>query len=138
MIKGYIHQYPGPMRTGEVRVVIPIEESVGVFHELEFAVDTGFDGHLTLPLSVIERLELAPEGFGRAELADTEVRQFGLYDAVVSWHGQPRNVAVLHSETQPSLLGMALLWGSRITIDARGGGEVVIEEISGLDNLGSG
>ena len=79
---------PGPIRTGEVRVVIPVEDHIGVFRDLEFAVDTGFDGFLTLPFSVIEDLGLAPQGFGNVELADTEIRQFGLYDAVVSWNGQ--------------------------------------------------
>ena len=118
------------MRTGEARVVIPVEDGIGVFHDLEFVVDTGFDGYLTLPLSVIERLGLAPEGFGRAELADTQIRQFGLYDAVVSWNGQDRQVAVLQSETQPPLLGMALLWGSRIAIVAQEDGDVAIEDFS--------
>ena len=117
------------MRTGEVRVVIPVEDQIGDFHDLEFAVDTGFDGFLTLPLSVIKGLRLTPEGVGSVELADTEIRQFGLYDAVVSWDGQTREVAVLHSETQPPLLGMALLWGSRVTIDTRDGGEVAIERL---------
>ena len=37
-------------------------------------------------------------------------------------------VLVLESDSVP-LLGMTLLWGSRVTLDASTGGEVAIEEL---------
>ena len=54
----------------------------------------------------------------------TKIREF---DGVVSWHGQSRRVAVLETGDEP-LLGTSLLSGSRISIDMRDGGEVLIEE----------
>ena len=55
---------------------------------------------------------------------EAEMREF---DGVVSWHGQSRRVAVLDTGDEP-LLGTSLLSGSRISIDMRSGGEVLIEE----------
>ena len=49
------------------------------------------------------------------------------YDGVVLWHGQPRDVVVIETASE-SLIGMALLVGSRMTVDARICGEVLIEE----------
>ena len=60
---------------------------------------------------------------GQRELFD-----FQVYLGSVSWHGRPSDVLVLQSDSVP-LLGMALLWGSRIAMDALDGGEVLIEEL---------
>ena len=130
MIEGSVHRYPGPLPTGDIRVLVPVADRVGVFQDFEFVLDTGFDGNLTLPPSAVGSLELAPEDSGKAELADSEIREFELCRATISWNGQHREIAVIQSETQPPLLGMAMLWGSRLTIEAREGGMVSIEELS--------
>ena len=46
----------------------------------------------------------------------------------MSWHGRPSDVLVLQSDSVPPL-GMTLLWGSRVTMDALNDGEVTIEEL---------
>ena len=46
----------------------------------------------------------------------------------MSWHGRPSDVLVLNSDSAP-LLGMALLWGSRVTVDALTDGQVTIEDL---------
>ena len=43
---------------------------------------------------------------------------------IIDGDGRPRSV-----DSDP-LLGMALLWGSRVTLDALNDGEVAIEELS--------
>ena len=43
------------------------------------------------------------------------------------WHGQPHEVEIFQSIDQP-LPGMELLEGSRVMVDAWGGGDVIIEE----------
>ena len=44
----------------------------------------------------------------------------------MSWHTQRREVEIVETDGE-ALLGMALLLGSQISIDARVGGEVLIE-----------
>ena len=44
----------------------------------------------------------------------------------MSWHAQRREVEILETAGE-SLIGMSLLFGSKIAIDARVGGEVLIE-----------
>ena len=131
MISGAVQQTGnGREPTGEGRVALHIEDIAGVLHLIEFIVDTGFDLYLTLPTATIQRLGLPYLRQGRALLGDNEVREFAVYGAIVSWQGQSIPVSVFQSETQPPLLGMAMLWGSRLTIDARDGGQVTIEDLS--------
>ncbi len=130
MIEGRVHPLPGPLRTGEIRVVLAVANYLGVFHDFEFILDTGFDGHLTLPRSAVESLQLTPEGFGTAELADSEFREFRFYRATVLWNGRHREIGILQTETRPPLLGMAMLWGSRLSMEAREGGIVAIEDLA--------
>ena len=54
------------------------------------------------------------------------------FDAVHFIGFQPVLVTTLESDSTP-LLGMALMWGSRLTVDARQGGEVLIEGMSDTD-----
>ena len=92
-------------------------------------MDTGFTGYLTLPSQSIRDLGLPSVGQRTFELANGELFDFQVYLGSVSWHGRPGDVLVLQSDSVP-LLGMALLWGSRVTMDALNDGEVAIDELS--------
>ena len=59
-------------------------------------------------------------------LANSQRIQAYTYGGVVSWHTQRREVEIVETDGE-ALLGMALLLGSQISIDARVGGEVLIE-----------
>ena len=109
-------------------VTIDIMDATGQPHSLEVVLDTGFTGYLTLPGEVIRQLGLPSAGGRTFELANGERFEFEAYVAVVSWHDRPRNVLALRSDSTP-LLGMTLLWGSRVTLDTLSEGEVVIEEL---------
>lgn len=50
------------------------------------------------------------------------------HEGRILWHGRELVVAVLASDGDP-LLGMALLSGSRLTVDALPGGGVRIDEL---------
>ena len=95
---------------------------------VDVVLDTGFTGYLTLPSESISQLGLPSAGQRTFELANGELFDFQVYLGSVSWHGRPSDVLVLQSDSVP-LLGMALLWGSRITMDALNDGEVAIEEL---------
>jgi hypothetical protein len=58
-----------------------------------------------------------------ADGRDITLRQ---YEATVLWDGQPRDVMVLEADGG-ALIGMALLYGSRLTVEVLDGGPVTIE-----------
>ena len=116
---GHTHLFP--------RIVVGIAGGNRVFRDAEATVDTGFTGWLTLPASIITELGLTHYGQRRATLASGQASMFHLYGALVDWHGQPRPVVVHQSEGAP-LVGMAMLEGSRLTVEAWAGGNVTIAE----------
>jgi len=98
-------------------------------HRMVSAVlDTGFTDSLTLPLADIQLLGLDWRGSQRAELADGQIVTFDLFRAEVDWDGEIRSVLVHCAETVP-LLGMSLMYGSRLSIDVVDGGSVRLEPI---------
>ena len=111
----------------EAQITIGIAGVDRVFQPENVIVDTGFTGSLTLPESIITRLGLTRYGRRPAIQASGEQRMFEIYGALVSWHGRPRPVLVYQSNSRP-LLGMELLTGSRLIVDAWEGGDVIIEE----------
>ena len=112
----------------EALITIDILSRDGRLHPIEAVVDTGFDGSLSLPGAFIRELDLASAGKRFFELANGDLFEFELYYAWVLWHGRRSRVVILQSETAP-LLGMELLWGSRVTMDTLTGGAVEIEEL---------
>ena len=121
MIEGMVNPYT----EAEIPVVVLGPE--GRMLKLTAIIDTGFSGYLTLPQEIIVSLGL-PYFEGRTFLLgnNTEVT-FAVYEAVVSWTGVDREIQVLASEAHP-LVGMALLKGYQIFIDAIDGGRVSIED----------
>ena len=122
MMRGYVNRDLEPV------VTIEIEGSEGAFQSFEAVLDTGFNGEIALPSRTIQRLGLVYRTQVREwVLATGDETPLAEYDGVVSWHGQRRRVAVVATGGEP-LLGTSLLLGSRISIDMRTGGEVLIEE----------
>ena len=76
--------------------------------ELEFVIDTGFTGFLTLPPQDIAALALAFRHRTPAHLADGSEIQIPVHDATIVWNGSDLNVRVLGTGHRP-LLGTALL-----------------------------
>jgi predicted aspartyl protease len=61
-------------------------------------------------------------------LGDGSETFFDLYTAMVIWDGQYREIDIAESETEP-LLGIAMLYGYRLQLDAVEGGIVKIEAL---------
>lgn len=96
--------------------------------EIECVIDTGFEGFLTLPVNVVEDLELpylAPMG---ANLADNSQIVTSVYQGIILWNGVQRVVPVLAMGRRP-LLGTALLEDFHLGIDFCEGGTVLVDEI---------
>ena len=111
----------------EALIAVDVEDGNGASHSLEVVVDTGFTGYLVLPQAEISRLGLRFSGRRSVILASGEQSTVDAYAGIVSWHGRRRNVIVLESSSE-SLIGMSLLSGSRVTLDARADGSVLIED----------
>ena len=122
MIKGRVNA------NQQATVSIDIIDSRGCPRPLEMVLDTGFTGYLTLPGDSIQQLGLPSVGQRTFELANGEFFEFDTYLATVSWHGRLIYALALRSDSIP-LLGMTLLWGSRVTIDAINDGAVAIKEM---------
>ena len=97
--------------------------------EIKVAIDTGFDGHLTLPGDLINRIGFRRAGRRYAILGDGNIVALELYRAKVLWHGEEREVPVLRTDGGP-LVGMALLEGNRVILDVVIDGDVRIDVLS--------
>jgi len=108
--------------TGDREIVIPLElaASDGVAVSLETVVDTGFNGFLTLPSALLNKLGASLAGTRRATLGDGTIVEVDVYLVKVIWHLQELEVLTLQTDTKP-LVGMSLLWGksSRLRRAAR-------------------
>lgn len=97
--------------------------------KIKAVIDTGFTGYLTLPSTLIDRLKLQQAGEQITILGDENRVVLKRYVAKVLWHGAERNVYVLQAEGGP-LIGMSLLYGSRLILDVITEGNVTIEALS--------
>lgn len=95
---------------------------------VEALIDTGFSGFLSLPLSMVKSLELPWIFSDFVTLGDGSEVIFQMYRAIVIWDGQYKVVDVAASESEP-LLGMSLLYGFKLQIEAMERGIVTIEAL---------
>lgn len=95
---------------------------------VEFILDTAFDGELALPPSLLAQMDAAYASERSILLADSSVARRAVYEAVVEWEEEERITDVLVLDGNP-LLGMIFLDGYHIHIEDSSGGEVVIEPL---------
>lgn len=95
---------------------------------VDAVVDTGFTSFLSLPLSIITELGLTWHYRDVGTLGDGSEVVFELYKASVIWNGQNQIIDVVASDADP-LVGMGLLYGFKLQIEAVEGGRVTIEAI---------
>ena len=110
----------------EATVDISVGAPSGSKPTISAVVDTGFTGYLTLSRTVIASLGLQSRQVIQAQLADGSYARMRTYLAEVKWLGRDKRIIVCEGEGGP-LLGMALLDGCRLTVEAAVGGDVVIE-----------
>jgi len=108
---------------------LTVRGPTGQEQEIEAIVDTGVDGCLSLPSSLIVLLSLPWRERGRALLADGSDSVFDIYEGTVLWDGQVRRIPVHEAETIP-LVGMSLLQGYELTVQVQRGGDVTVRALS--------
>jgi clan AA aspartic protease len=92
-------------------------------------VDTGFDGELTLPLSLVNALQLPLLRRTTATLGDGSAIVHAVHRATVLWDGETRQIHVAALDSEP-LVGMELLAGYRLTMQVISGGRVEIVSLA--------
>ncbi len=120
MMQGFMNQ------NCEAIIPVVVGHSKARQQMVQAVIDTGFTGFLSLPLSMIESLELPWIFRDSVTLGDGSEVLFDMYRASVIWHGQYQIVDVAASEAEP-LVGMSLLYGSKLQIEAVERGSVTIE-----------
>ena len=91
-------------------------------------VDTGYDGSLTLPPTMIRELELRWISFGDATLADGSEVAFDVHEGEVLWDRRRVLISIDSSDSTP-LVGMQLLEGFELTMQVRPDGPVLIKRM---------
>ena len=95
---------------------------------IDFVVDTGFTGFLTLPPPAIAALGLPFLENIPANLADDSEIKIAVHEAAVLWNGFEQEVRVLATGRHP-LLGTALLLGQEFVAQFVEGGLVSVDNL---------
>jgi clan AA aspartic protease len=119
------------MMTGSVsgrRALVPVTFRLPNQPDLtiEFVLDTGFMGFLTLPPAAVARMSLPFRFRLPAGLADGSRITVAVHVATIVWHGAERRIDVIATGKQP-LLGTSLLDGNDLAVRFADGGAVTIE-----------
>ncbi|MGB3516380.1 MAG: hypothetical protein WBA43_07990 [Elainellaceae cyanobacterium] len=122
MIQGIVNQ------RCEATLPLVIGNTSGQRQLVNTVIDTGFNGFLTLPSTIIAALDLPWNASDRVTLGDGRETLFDLYAVTVIWDGQYYEIDVAESDTEP-LIGMALLYGYRLQMDIVEGGIVRLEAL---------
>ena len=122
MMQGFVNQH--------CEAIIKVAVGYGSQRKqmVDAVIDTGFTGFLSLLQSIITFLGLPWYFRDVGTLGDGSEVIFEMYEATVIWDGQERIIDVAASEADP-LVGMSLLYGFRVQIEAIEGGVVIIEAI---------
>jgi clan AA aspartic protease len=95
---------------------------------LDFVVDTGFNGYLTLPPQAVSAMNLPLHSSIPATLADGSQVLFSVYLATIVWDNVEKVVFVLASGNKP-LLRTAMMKGYHLEIDFEDNRLVWLEKI---------
>ena len=115
----------------EASVRLTVQNGNGGTERIAFVIDTGATGSMVLPQEIIDRLNLtlAEAEYIRVTQADGTTDRYSLYTTHVLWHDRLKESEVVAFGAVP-LIGMTLLQGSNLSVDAIPGGLVTVTELS--------
>ncbi|MCW5313234.1 clan AA aspartic protease [Nostoc sp. KVJ3] len=96
---------------------------------LDFVMDTGFNGYLTLPVQAVSAMNLPSYSSTPIKLADGSEALSAIHLATIVWDDVEKIVLVLASGYKP-LLGTAMMEEYHLEIDFEDNGLVSLEKIS--------
>ncbi len=106
----------GTVQQLEAVIKLNILDASDQVYEFQVVIDTGYNGCLTLPASIINKLGLPTIGSRRAMLADGSEVLLKKHHATIVWHDLSHEISIMQSDGGP-LLGMGLLEGCSLTIE---------------------
>ena len=95
---------------------------------LDFVIDTGFNGYLTLPVQAVNAMNLPLYSSIPARFADGSEALLAIHLATVVWDDVEKVVPILASGYKP-LLGTAMMEEYHLEIDFEDNGLVSLEKI---------
>lgn len=95
---------------------------------IEFVIDTGFTGDLSLPPAAVNVMDLPFLYELPANLANNTWVDIPIHEAVILWNREERVVNVLATGRRP-LLGTGLLDGYELTVQFTEGGLITIDDL---------
>jgi clan AA aspartic protease len=110
-------------------ITLSVCGSDGKIYTQDAIVDTGFNGWLSLPPSLIAQLNLRWKRRGRAILGDGSECIFNVYEAVVVWDGVLLAIPIDEANSEP-LVGMLLMKGYQLTVQVFEGGHVELSKVN--------
>lgn len=119
MITGKVNSAREPV----IQLVLTRAQLSKFEYRTDAVIDTGFTGYLTVSPEIVERMSLPKKGHGRAILADGTEAAFDVVLVELRMEGQTIQVPAEVTESVP-LIGMALLDGYILRLDASPGGDV--------------
>src|SRR3989344_931819 len=87
--------------------------------EIECLLDTGFNGQLLIPENIIAELKLQQVGTADYVTADGDTAKTKVHIGYVNWFGGQKEVFVVSTSADFSLVGMGLLNECRLVIERR-------------------
>ncbi len=119
----------GAVNTSREAIIgLTVRAPAGVSREFQAAIDTGFNDQLTLPANIIAELGLPYAAPTQATLAGGQIVEVDYFHATIVWDGRACEALILELAGTP-LVGMGLLDGYRLTLDAVPDGRVTIEPL---------
>ena len=79
-------------------------------------IDTGFDGALVLPLSVIQRCRFPHVSTAEYTMANGTLTTAEVFRATIKWLDKTKTILVVAGNDDTSLLGMELLKHAKTTL----------------------
>ena len=110
----------------EAVISLSLRGPSGQAQEIDAVIDTGFNGFLTLPPTLVAELGLPFLSHGGATLADGSKIAFDVWEVTVLWDGAAVPVEADEADTTP-LVGMSLLDNHNLYVEVKDGGRVVLQ-----------
>lgn len=101
MIKGYVNKYGEPI----IKILLKLKEQTKNYNAI---IDTGFNGYLSVPKSIIKKTNWTYLGIEEYELASGELVVANVFLGEVDFNGSHLNVYVIASESKDILIGTKL------------------------------
>lgn len=112
----------------EAKIRLRVRGAAGAAMEVDFLIDTGFDGTIVLPEQIAQQLGFVHLGRDTAILADGSLQTYEMYLGQLLWHSVFQDTVFLCIGPEP-MIGMGLLNGNELRIEVVPGGMVEINSL---------